>query len=80
MSDYSQKVEILQLKANDLKEKIPFSVKFIPDVKAGMLLQDEAFRLMLEMAEEINKAIEHCNNCSAHDEYDLEKVFSNGKN
>jgi len=54
MSNYSKKVEILQMKANDLKEKIPFSVKFLPDVKAGMQLQDEGFRLMVEMAEKLD--------------------------
>ena len=77
MTTHLQKVENLQSEANKLKKKIPFSVKFHPDVKAGNKLQAECFELMFEMAEEINKAITHCDNCSAHDEYDLEKVLSN---
>ena len=54
MSTYAKKVEKLQIRATELKKKIPFTVKFHPDVKAGNKLQEECFSLMAEMAEKLD--------------------------
>lgn len=54
MSTYAEKVKNLQSEANELKEKIPFTATLMPDVKAGMKLQDDGFRLMAEMAEKLD--------------------------
>ena len=59
MTSYVEKVDILKIKADDLKKNIPFSVKFHPKVKAGEKLQDEGFRLMHEMAQKLDEGAQH---------------------
>lgn len=60
MTGYAEKVEILKLRADDLEKKIPFSVKFHPDVKRGKQLQADGFRLMQEMAEKLDaQGVDH---------------------
>jgi len=57
MTSHIEQVENLQKRAQELKKKIPFSVKFHPDVKAGNQLQAECFELMLDMADLLDDLI-----------------------
>jgi hypothetical protein len=55
MPSYTQKTAELKQQADQLKEKIPSGLKFMPDVKAGLALQAEALELMQEMAISLDK-------------------------
>jgi len=54
MQSYTKKTAALKQKADQLKEKIPSGLKFMPDVKAGLALQAEAMDLMQEMANHLD--------------------------